>query len=129
VVTARPPGAAQGLLMPPSSYLRGGPQPAPWKPGQLCLGVRDTGATGFLIIGDTTMEVRTALLCSDRSSGRVQRRVTNVLIAGDAQNYYVAFDREQARGAVPLTSPRAGLRRESLWLIVAAVGRRWTGRG
>ena len=28
--------------------------------GELCFGIRDTGANGFLIIGDTTMEVRTS---------------------------------------------------------------------
>ena len=60
---------SNGLNMPPSSYLRtGDPACATDAPGSVSFGVRDTGATGFLIVGDTTME-----------------------------NYYVAFDRKQHR--------------------------------
>ena len=48
---------ASGLTMPPSSYLRAGdPACASAAPGAVSLGVRDTGPTGFFIIGDTTME-------------------------------------------------------------------------
>jgi hypothetical protein len=60
---------AKGLSMPPSTYLRtGDPACANAAPGSVSFGVRDTGATGFLIVGDTTME-----------------------------NYYVAFDRKENR--------------------------------
>ena len=56
----------KGLHMPPSTYLRtGDPACASAPAGSVSFGIRDTGATGFLIIGDTTME-----------------------------NYYVAFDRK-----------------------------------
>lgn len=67
---------SNGLNMPPSSYLRtGDPACATAAPGAVSFGVRDTGATGFLIVGDTTME-----------------------------NYYVAFDRKQHRiGWAPRT--------------------------
>ena len=58
---------AGGLNMPPSTYLRAG-DPRSKGSTKLCFGIRDTGASGFLIIGDTTME-----------------------------NYYVAFDRAQGR--------------------------------
>ena len=60
--------------MPPASYLRRDDPRA--GPGQVCLGIRDTGADGYLIIGDTTME-----------------------------NYFVAFDRANKRiGWAPRTN-------------------------
>lgn len=58
----------KGLVMPPSTYLRTDGDPRATAPGQACFGIRDTGANGFLIVGDTTME-----------------------------NYYVAFDRANGR--------------------------------
>lgn len=56
-----------GLEMSPSKYLLPD-DPRASAQGQLCLGIRDTGAHGFFIVGDTTMS-----------------------------GYYVAFDREKSR--------------------------------
>ena len=46
---------ARGLDMPPDSYLLPADPVHATRRGQRCLGIRDTGAGGLLIVGDTTM--------------------------------------------------------------------------
>ena len=43
-----------GVMPPDAKYLREG-DPRAKRPGERCLGIRDTRGGGFLIVGDTTM--------------------------------------------------------------------------